>query len=264
VRLIYVDEAGISNLTQEPFLVVAGVVVDADRQFKLVEAHLDELVDKHISKESHDGFAFHAMEIFHGTRRFDRNIWPFEKRLEILDDLAAIPRKFDLPVCYGITNRVILPKNLPDASPTHLAGVAHANALFKCALQAELILRATAEKEVGMLIAEDRDQVRKMLKSSYALLRGRVTDEYKAAVDFDSVRVGAFGKLIPLERIVETIHFAQKSESSLLQVADLCAFAIKRDLMKSSHSDRLYNAIRDQIIFRSDIVEAFPPNRRSD
>ena len=92
MRLIYVDEAGISSITQEPFLVVAGVIVDADKQFKSVQAYLDELVEKHIPKDRRDGFAFHAMELFHGTKRFNREFWSFEKRLEILDDLAAIPK----------------------------------------------------------------------------------------------------------------------------------------------------------------------------
>jgi hypothetical protein len=32
VRLIYLDEAGVSNKAQEPWLVVGGVIVDADRQ----------------------------------------------------------------------------------------------------------------------------------------------------------------------------------------------------------------------------------------
>jgi hypothetical protein len=255
VRLIYVDEAGISNIAQEPFLVVAGVLVDADKQFKSVEAHLDGLVEKYIPKDRRDGFAFHAMELFHGTRRFDRQSWSFEKRLEILDELASIPKKFDLPICFGITDRASVPMNISEpASPPLLEGIAHAHAFFKCAVQAEIMMRGTANFEVGMIIAEDRDRVRAMLKMSHALMRGRVPDEYKTAVDFESIRAGLLAKLIPFERIVETVHFAQKVESSLLQVADICAFAIKRDFMKASHSSRLYDAMREYVIFRSEIM----------
>jgi hypothetical protein len=32
VRLVYMDEAGISKATQEPFVVVAGVIIDASSQ----------------------------------------------------------------------------------------------------------------------------------------------------------------------------------------------------------------------------------------
>jgi hypothetical protein len=61
---------------------------------------------------------------------------------------------------------------------------------------------------------------------------------------------------MPLERIVETVHFVHKTESSLLQIADICAFAIKRYLMKASHHERLYEPLREQIIFRPGVVEA--------
>src|SRR5262249_3959441 len=93
VRLAYLDEAGISNLSQEPLLVVAGIAVNADGQFKAIEAHLDGLVRKHVPEERRDGLVFHAMEIFHGTKQFKREDWSFEKRLEILDDLASIPKQ---------------------------------------------------------------------------------------------------------------------------------------------------------------------------
>ena len=256
MRLIYLDEAGISNLTQEPLLVVAGVAVDADRQFKQIEAFLDELIEKHVPKEKRDGCVFHAMDIFHGTKRFDRKNWSFEKRLQILDDLAAIPQKFDLPVCYGVTDRPSIPGLLSKpASPNLIEIIAHGHAFFKFLMQMELMLRATAKDEVGMLIAEDRDRVRKALKMAHAMFRGRAPDAYQR--EWEDVEEGLFKVLLPLDRIVETVHFAQKGESSLLQVADICAFAIKRHCMQASHSDRLYNRLRDQLIFTPDVMDPF-------
>jgi hypothetical protein len=255
VRLIYLDEAGISNPKQEPLLVVAGVAVDADKQIKQVEGYLDELIEKHIPKEKRDGCVFHAMDIFHGTKRFDRASWSFEKRLEILDDLAAIPKRFDLPVCYGVTDRPSLPGLLKGpAGPDLIEIIAHGHAFFKFLMQMEVVLRATAQEEVGMLIAEDRDRVRKALKIAHASFRGRALEQYQ--IDMKEVTEGLFKLLLPLERIVETIHFAQKGESSLLQVADICAFAIKRHCMQASHSDRLYNLMRGQLVFTPEVLAA--------
>jgi hypothetical protein len=37
VRLIYLDDAGLSNALHEPFVVIAGVMVDADRQWLKLE-----------------------------------------------------------------------------------------------------------------------------------------------------------------------------------------------------------------------------------
>jgi hypothetical protein len=51
-------------------------------------------------------------------------------------------------------------------------------------------------------------------------------------------------------RIVDTVHFAEKSHSSPLQVADACAFAIKRHLMAKPHSDRFYEPLKPRMIMR--------------
>ena len=66
VRLVYVDEAGISNPKQEPFLVVAAVIVDGDRQLRGVMRQLDKIVDRHIPQGHQTDFVFHATELFNG------------------------------------------------------------------------------------------------------------------------------------------------------------------------------------------------------
>jgi hypothetical protein len=45
MRFIYLDEAGISNPANEPYLVVAGVIIDADHQWMAVEPHLHVLAE---------------------------------------------------------------------------------------------------------------------------------------------------------------------------------------------------------------------------
>lgn len=46
VQLVYLDEAGISNRTHEPYLVVAGVIVNADKKWKELEQHLYALAEE--------------------------------------------------------------------------------------------------------------------------------------------------------------------------------------------------------------------------
>jgi hypothetical protein len=195
------------------------------------------------------------MELFHGTKNFKREDWPFEKRLQILDDLAAIPKTFDLPICFGITDRKDAPQHLDGpASPSWLEQIIHANSFFKFVVHLEIIMRGSAQDEVAMLIAEDRDRVRKMLKIAHAMFRGRAPRRYQE--ELEKIREGLIEKVMPLQRIVETVHFVQKSESSLLQVADICAFAIKRNIMKASHCERLYEPLDEQIVFRPRVIEA--------
>src|SRR5436190_43243 len=106
VYLAYIDEAGISNPQHEPFLVVAGVIVHADKKQLAVSRHLDRLVRRFIPPDKQDGFVFHATEIFGGVGKlFNREDWPLPKRLEIADALAAIPASFGLPIVYGAVER---------------------------------------------------------------------------------------------------------------------------------------------------------------
>jgi len=46
-------------------------------------------------------------------------------------------------------------------------------------VQLEIVMRATAQNEVAMLIAEDRDSVRKMLKMVHAMFRGRAPKRFQ-------------------------------------------------------------------------------------
>ena len=106
VRMVYLDEAGISNPKHEPFIVVAGVIIHADYQWKAIEAHIRSLVADFIPQSDQDGFVFHAAgSYFSGGKYFDRDVWPRCIRWQILDELVAIPRKFDLPISCGVQNR---------------------------------------------------------------------------------------------------------------------------------------------------------------
>src|SRR5262249_49196443 len=100
-----------------------------------------------------------------------------------------------------------------------------------------------------------------MLKMAMAIFTGRAPRKFQQ--EFENIKDGLIEKLMPLERIIETVHFVQKSESSLLQIADICAFAIKRNLTKSSHHERLYAPLHGQIVFTPEVVEALSSTTRS-
>src|SRR6267378_1487647 len=85
VRLTFLDEAGVSNKVQEPWLVVAGVLVHGDVQLgKLVE-ELEKVVEKHIPEKYRDGLVLHTSDIYGGNGKvFDKKRnpeWTIEKRM---------------------------------------------------------------------------------------------------------------------------------------------------------------------------------------
>ncbi len=50
-------------------------------------------------------------------------------------------------------------------------------------------------------------------------------------------------KYSPITRIRDTVHFAEKAESPALQIADICAFVIKRYLAGARDGDRFYRIL---------------------
>jgi hypothetical protein len=65
VRFVYLDETGIS--TKESVVVVAGPIMDADRDRRLVEDYLLDLIEEYIPEKNRTRAApFHAARCFTG------------------------------------------------------------------------------------------------------------------------------------------------------------------------------------------------------
>ena len=243
MRIIYCDEAGSSRL--EPVIVVAGVMIDADKQLIAVEEYLDALAAQYISEADLPHFVFHATEIWSGNKYFaDRGRWPLKKRLDILKALADIPRRFDIPIAIGFIEKKpfwdehekigITPPPPPEADI-----FLHAITFSECAMSAEITLRHISKinSAIGLLIAENRPEVHKVVKDSHAFLQNP-----KLVAD-----AGFQTEHLPLRRIRDTVHFAKKSESRPLQLADACAFFTKGHLIKNEHAEEFYQMILPQL-----------------
>ena len=103
MRLAYLDEAGTSR--KEPALAVAGVIISGDTQAMEVEKRIDLLRQRHIPEGDWDKVLFHATDIYHGKKYFDRRKpeWSDDwKRWIILVELAAIIETLELPIVTGI------------------------------------------------------------------------------------------------------------------------------------------------------------------
>lgn len=92
----------------------------------------------------------------------------------------------------------------------------------------------TPPEEVAILVAEDNDLVRRAVKDTHHFLNSPDAKEKLPEFLRDT---------LPFGRIVDTIHFAAKTESPLLQMADACAFAISRYLSERSHAEELFDAL---------------------
>jgi hypothetical protein len=239
MRVTYMDESGLSK--REPILIEAGIIVHGDDQVIPVEEHLESLVEKHIPADKRARFFFHATDIYGGGDKnclfHDKDEWPDERRRAILDDLVAVPTKFNLPVCAGIMQKDKFVHRLKDKPHSALEFVVamHALAIIQCEIGVEMWLRKNTEREITHIIAENNDEVRHAAREAHVLLR----DEAEMAKE-GFVNHACF----PFKRIRDGLQFTTKAESKLLQVADVCAWAIRRAANNAPNAFRFYDPIR--------------------
>lgn len=252
VRIAYLDESGRSR--REPTIVVAGVIVHGDRDYRRLEGALLHLVGDTIPEQDRDGFIFHAGDLFGGGEYFkDKTLWPRERRYPIFRSLLSIISTFRLPVVFG--NLVKAPYRAEVApvlahqserireEDTDIGE--HMSAFAQAEIAIELKMREYPRDEICMVIAEDTDRIRRGVKDAHGLLR----DPKRVA----STEFATFTGL-PLQRVIDTPHFAAKADSPLLQLADACAFLIMRRLRRDPTSQEFFEIIAPQVFVRPGAV----------
>jgi hypothetical protein len=219
VRLIYLDESG---LGEERFLVVAGVIVEADSQYMAVARHLRALIAEVVPPEKRHGFAFEAKKLFSGKKPFDKH--SLSKRIEILSQILQIPGLFELPVVYGYLDKHAPVKGLTEEQLRETDSLAnkHGVTFTMCAMAAEQYMKKYARKEeVATLHAEDNRETHQMLRVARKSLAGGSKYDIRRLLGPKAVEV------LPTTRIVDGISFHEKDDAFLIQLADACAFLLR-------------------------------------
>lgn len=214
MRRIYIDESGTSE--REPVAVVAGVIIDADKQWREADRRLALLREELGLPRD---FVFHAKDIFANKKGVEAFGWDIHKRIQIIGAVITIATELNVPQAYGWFHK-------RDAGPRYGKGDAHWLAFTFCLWAADQYVRAMHPDEVATVIAEDSPDMRKRLKKVPAMLRDPELREKTV--------------LTPIGNIVDSIHFAEKDEATLLQIADCCAFAMRRYISSQRHGSRLY------------------------
>ena len=239
VRFIYIDEAGIS--AKEPATVVVGVIVHADTQWRIGERLMRQVLDT-VPAKFRPGFVSHAKAIW-GDPKY-RADWDYQARFTFLCRMMAIPITAGLTVSWAVVSRdAIVPGALYGWRKEQ---VQHAEAFQLCAATADKFVRDyCGADELATLVAEDSPDVRTLLRSAVAILRTR-----PEVIPIENVIVSELegkGSHQPIElkvqRIVDTVHYAAKRQAIFLQIADACAFAIRRHVAGQSCGDDFVKAM---------------------
>ena len=247
MQLVYLDEAGKANETHEPYLVVAGVIVNPDQKWRPLEEYFMELSKRCFPKHDGPPVVFHAMHIFHGTHLFPREEWSMPRRIKLLERLAGVPKEFGLTIVQGYAHRATvrswLEQTSPRMTPKQIRAYTHAIAFFNAVRRVENYMFSKAKNEVAMLIAEDTPEIKQTIHALHKLYTDR---------SIRDLPENAFRS----NRIVDAVHFATKDQSLLLQIADHCAFIMKRKIMKRHELTKAFNILSPQIFWPPNVADA--------
>jgi hypothetical protein len=242
MRFVYLDEAGIANIEHDPHVVVLGVMVDADVQWRRVRQHLRTLITKHIRPEHREGFHFHIRELRYGSKRIPRDSYSRDEQRAIIHDLCSIPKQFGLPLICAYVDRSVFAKQYPTEKHSELTVRAQVIAASSCAMMAERFIReatSPVDEETATMVFDNNSETQRLVKESLQYFKSQ-----KAADVAAEMGGSAALRSLPLEAIADEPHFTKQDDGSLLQIADACAFATKRHLANQD-TEGFFHLIKD-------------------
>ena len=216
----YLDEAGTSNPRHEPWVVVAGVLV-SHKEWRPIETRLIELADEYAPIGKRDGFVFHAKESWSGGKDFNRETYDPTRRFDALRQLCALIGAFRLPIVQGCIHRMsyIEREGIPQPFHSEAAIEAKVVGFSYCVMAADGLMRLAKDEITTVTVERNSQTLRLYRDAQRSLKNGELLR-----------RNPDFSKWLPLERVVDTVNECEKQDSSILQLADVVAFVIKKHM----------------------------------
>jgi hypothetical protein len=238
-RIVYLDESGLEP--RHPTLVVAAVIVHADTQMGPLEDGLQEIIDKNVAEKNRPGFVLHAADLFYGNKKhLPEEIWAENIRLKMLRGVLELPAKIRLQLCFGLVVKSRFPQGKGGTSDQKRRIAMHASAIAAATMASDSWIKENTD-EVAFIIAENNDEVREASRETQVMMK-----RPDAVEIFGTARRNH----LPLARIKDGINFTRKEESKALQMADACAWLIRRTGplgSKDAKVSYLYDLLKPQI-----------------
>ena len=233
VRVLYLDESGTGNISKEPHLIVAGALINGDRQWRPLKERLHAILEDSVPSGQPMPKCLHAVDIFHGVEEFPREHWPETLRHGMLDQIAAIPNEYQIPIVWGLADRVAHAKQHPEDSPLQHLIDCYSIAALICFLQAEWYMRnRVGPDEFASITIEQNTGLQKRIGEVF-----RQAANAKWVKEQFSDNPGTL-ELLPLGRLIDEPSYQPKTSASALQLADYCAFAFKRASLRQFQYER--------------------------
>ncbi|NTG36966.1 DUF3800 domain-containing protein [Agrobacterium rhizogenes] len=251
-RIVYMDESGVTK--KDEVMVVVGIMVDADKQAHILEEEIRNVVKPHVRPENLDGYVVHAAHL-NGNKNQPEELRDNKlARDAILDGMAALPAKLGFYIIASTIWWDRFSENQPgmEAHQQRVAMQATGIALISSAVDG--LMHKRFAEECAWIIAENNHEVKEA-----ALHHHREMKSSQAA--YYAQMVGSFKG--PFSKLRDGISFANKPDSPALQIADVCAWAIRRYYaVRDDRSKRFYDPLEKNIVIHTgsdlDATKKFP------
>jgi len=242
VRVVYMDGAGSGDEGLEPICVYAGVIVRPDEDWTDLERTLKTIRDEEYQPRNSESFEFHACDLFEESKGKNG-----ERAYRTLMALLDVPAALELPIVCGAINRQFTTEFMKGLKPRADNPKKELNkttpgfrwndvipAFILCAQAAESWFRKCAANERCLLIADESNKPGS----------GRPTIDEDTKIELRRIRQH---RKYQLDHIINTVYFGDSRFSLAIQLADACAYFIKRHLMGREDSDLYFRKIKEQI-----------------
>lgn len=230
LRYIFMDEAGTSQ--HEPVTVVVGLIAHAEEHVLSAELLVREALGA-VPKGFREDFVFHATQVY-GDKKFQNAEWGLTDRLNLLIQMMSIPRRIGMAVTVAVHWR----GSVDFSNSYELLGMSpeqsdHYNAFQLCIAVADRNIRMRAgPREVASVVAEDVPDMKKHLKEIPRILRenAHTFPQSHMRHTADDIEAGYMTQNgdYRVTRMRNSVHFVEKAEDPLVQVADACAYGFRR------------------------------------
>lgn len=230
MRIAYLDESGVGDIKKEPDTVVAGVIIQPDTQLRPVERRLAEVRDKFILEEDRKGFIFHAKDLWHGSGATPRERYALDVRWKIMRALADVVIEERIPfVCHAWSRTFSRKPTDPNYTISDYTRFAQGMAFANCLNQVEEYLYSLATNELCVVVCENNENAKKLIRHLHQLTHGQPNEQL----------LNELKRVAPFKSFFDAVHFVEKKDAPILQLADLGAFIIRRYFRSDSQTDGL-------------------------
>jgi hypothetical protein len=235
MRHIYVDESG--THAKDPFAVVAGVIVNVDRDYRRITARLAEVKRKYLGADS-EHLEFHASEVWHTRKRYKKfaDVWTEDVQADFICEVLAICNEFRVPVAVSWMKKDFA---FTDEAPAERGKRIHWVVFCRCFVEADKWLSKTAPDEHASVKAENCDHMHHLLDDMVARVNVLAKEQPPGSESF------IFGR--QLTNIVDDIQFLKKGGSPLLQLADAFSWGVRACLVGHPRKAQIWTALAGDV-----------------